>query len=345
MSETKIAKETESFFNRLGKVEKEAFMYLPDEVLEALAREDLTNLSINPNGKVFASTHGGDFEIKANCGLLGVIINEIAAANNEVVNEKQPYISTMFGGFRITAQIPPNVDRPSMNFRKPNARVIPMQKYVEEGRMQPYQYQFLKEQIQQEKNILVVGSTDSGKTTFANAVLNEMLHCIRPTDRVVILEDTDEIVCNMPNTLKMKTSVHVDMNDLLRLSLRESPKRILVGEVRGKEALDLLKAWNTGHPGGLTTTHANGCEEGLQRMIDNAMEAGVPAPYALVRYTINVVVFITKKSIPGDPSFRYIKEIATVDGYDRQTNQFKFKFLTEEDVPVFEPKTINKDKK
>jgi type IV secretion system protein VirB11 len=140
----------------------------------------------------------------------------------------------------------------------------------------------------------VCGGPGSGKTTFTNALISESVSC-DPSQRFIILEDTPELQCTAPNKVSLLTSESVSMTTLLRTAMRMRPDRILVGEVRGSEALDMLKAWNTGCPGGLCTVHANGCEEAVQRISDLAIEAGLShPPLSLIRHTIDVVVFVTK---------------------------------------------------
>jgi P-type conjugative transfer ATPase TrbB len=300
--------------------EQEIFTYLSDSYVDILSRDDLTDLFINEE-TVFAKTHTEQFEIEKMQGNLTVVINEMAHHNKTVVNQKEPILECMFAGFRVTATIFPVTKKPTIVFRKPNIHVIKLAQYVEKKQLTQKQYDYVIEAIGIHKNIVIVGSTGSGKTTFANAMIDKMTELSSPAERIVILEDTDEIQCKMRNKTKLFTSHNIDMDRLLKTSLRLNPERILVGEVRDKAALSMLKSWNTGHPGGITTIHANGCEEALQRLIDCAMEAGVPAPYSLVRHTINTIIFIkSKKTEKG--FFRYVEDIAEVVDFDRTKQKF-----------------------
>jgi type IV secretion system protein TrbB len=163
------------------------------------------------------------------------------------------------------------------------------------------------EAVQKKQNILIVGGTGSGKTTLANAVLNEISQTM---DRCIIIEDTLELQCTAPDTVFMRSRDHVPMNDLLKATMRLRPDRIIVGEVRGREALTLLKAWNTGHPGGIATVHANSARGGLTRL-EQLIEEAIPTPQkALISEAVNIIVFIERYR-----HSRRVKEIAEVTGF------------------------------
>jgi Flp pilus assembly CpaF family ATPase len=166
--------------------------------------------------------------------------------------------------------------------------------------------------IEQRKNILVAGSTGSGKTTFINAVLDE-LAWISPNDRVLIIEDTPELQCNVKNAVALLAVGRVSMLDCLRACMRLKPTRIVVGEVRGAEALSMLKAWNTGHPGGAASVHANDAHGALIRLESLVAEATAAPQQQLIAEAVNVVVFVD-----GEPSIRAgrkVREVAVVTGY------------------------------
>jgi type IV secretion system protein VirB11 len=163
--------------------------------------------------------------------------------------------------------------------------------------------------VVERKNILVAGGTSSGKTTLANALLAEVGHL---DERVILIEDTRELQCPAPDTVALRTrSGSVTMADLVRSTLRLRPDRIVVGEVRGKEALDMLKAWNTGHPGGITTVHANSALSALYRLEQLIQEAVVSVPRRLIAEAIDTIVFIA-----GRGRCRRIETIACLAGLD-----------------------------
>ena len=168
----------------------------------------------------------------------------------------------------------------------------------------------------QRKNILVVGGTDSGKTTFANALLKVIS---TTPDHVIIIEDTQELQCAADDVDYLRTKDGVkSLRDLTRDTLRMSPERIVIGEVRGAEALDLLKAWNTGHPGGVSTVHANSAEKGLVRIEQLVQEAGVIPSKEMIAEAINVIVFMSKVGTK-----RIVKEIMNVCGVNNGFYELK----------------------
>ena len=162
----------------------------------------------------------------------------------------------------------------------------------------------IQEAITARRNILVVGGTGSGKTTLTNAIIAEMV-ALTPEDRLVIMEDTAEIQCKADNAVILRTSIDISMQQLLRATMRLRPDRIIVGEVRGAEALALLKSWNTGHPGGIATLHANSADSGLVRLEQLIAESGIQADMkALIDEAVDLVIFIEKQG-----GKRVIKEI------------------------------------
>jgi type IV secretion system protein VirB11 len=160
------------------------------------------------------------------------------------------------------------------------------------------------------KNIVICGGPGSGKTTVTNALIAEAVS-LDDTQRFMVLEDLPELQCRASNTVSLLTSREVRMTDLVRTAMRMRPDRILVGEVRGAEALDLLKAWNTGCPGGLCTVHANGVSEAIQRLLDLSMEVGLSVPpKSLVAQTVDVIVFVERRGSQKG----FIKEVVHVEG-------------------------------
>ncbi|MET0254922.1 MAG: ATPase, T2SS/T4P/T4SS family, partial [Luteibacter sp.] len=184
--------------------------------------------------------------------------------------------------------------------------------YVAGGSMSPGHRQVLMDAIRRHRNILVIGGTGSGKTTLINAIIRERV-ALDERERVFIIEDTGEIQCAAENFVQYRTSFEVSMTQLLRTSLRMRPDRILVGEVRGPEALDLLMAWNTGHEGGAATLHANDARAGLSRLsMLISMHRDSPRPIEpLIGEAVHLLVHIART-----PSGRRVQEIVAVDGYE-----------------------------
>jgi type IV secretion system protein VirB11 len=161
-------------------------------------------------------------------------------------------------------------------------------------------------------NILVAGSTGSGKTTFVNTLLEAQTR-LTPHDRTVIIEDTPELNCKVANSISLLSSAHFSMLDCLLVSMRLIPKRITVGEVRGKTAEALVEAWNTGHPGGFATLHADNAELALVRLEALVAKATAAPRQDWIAQAVNLVVFI--ESDPALPAGRKVKEVCVVTGY------------------------------
>jgi type IV secretion system protein VirB11 len=224
-------------------------------------------------------------------------------ANNPIVSAELP------SGERFEGLLPPVALAPCFAIRKPAARVYRLADYVADHIMMPIQADALRKAVRDRRNILVAGGTSSGKTTLANALLAEMAGL---DERVILIEDTRELQCAAPDCVALRTRRGVvSMADLVRSTLRLRPDRIVVGEVRGSEALDMLKAWNTGHPGGIATVHANSARSALYRIEQLCQEGIVTVPRRLIAEAINLVVFIH-----GRGTGRRIETVAEVTGLD-----------------------------
>jgi type IV secretion system protein TrbB len=210
-------------------------------------------------------------------------------------------------GERFEGLLPPVVTAPTFAIRKPAVAVFDLVDYVDAGIMTAGQAAILRIAVAQRRNILVAGGTSTGKTTLTNALLAEVA---RTDDRVVLIEDTRELQCKAPNLVALRTKDGVaSLSDLVRSSLRLRPDRIPIGEVRGPEALDLLKAWGTGHPGGIGTIHAGSALGALRRLEQLIQEAVVTVPRALIAETINVIAVLA-----GRGSQRRLVDLAEVRG-------------------------------
>ncbi len=210
-------------------------------------------------------------------------------------------------GERFEGLLPPVVAAPTFAIRKPAVAVFTLQDYVTAGIMTADQAEILRRAVTDRRNILVAGGTSTGKTTLTNALLAEVS---KSADRVVLIEDTRELQCSAPNLVAMRTKDGVaTLSDLVRSSLRLRPDRIPIGEVRGAEALDLLKAWGTGHPGGIGTIHAGTAIGALRRLEQLIQEAVVTVPRALIAETIDLVALLS-----GRGASRRLAELARVEG-------------------------------
>ena len=208
-------------------------------------------------------------------------------------------------GERFEGLLPPVVAAPAFAIRKPAVAVFSLDDYVAARIMTPENAGALRRAVSLRKNILVAGGTSTGKTTLTNALLAEVA---KTSDRVVLIEDTRELQCKASNVVALRTRDGVvSLSDLVRSSLRLRPDRIPIGEVRGAEALDLLKAWGTGHPGGIGTIHAGSALGALRRLEQLIQEAVVTVPRALIAETVNVIAVLS-----GRGADRRLSELAHV---------------------------------
>jgi P-type conjugative transfer ATPase TrbB len=229
----------------------------------------------------------------------------------EVVTRDRPRVSATLPetGERFQGAFMPIVSSPAFAIRKRPEVVFTLSEYVDQGIMAEYQAAAIRAAATARQNILIVGGTGSGKTTLANAILAEPAFA---QDRVVLIEDTAELQCSAEDKIQMltkRTDPPVTMTDLVRDTLRLRPDRIIIGEVRDGSALDLLKAWNTGHPGGLATIHANSAMEGLTRLEDLMGEVTQRIPYRAIAQAINVIIYI-ERTAQG----RRVQEVSRVTG-------------------------------
>ena len=268
------------------------------------------------------------------------IIQTVATFSNTIANGKNPIITSELPkyGYRFEGSMPDISLIPSFNIRKPAGVVFTLDDYVESNIMTETQRKIISIAIERKMNILIGGGTGSGKTTLCNAILAEIS---KLGSRLIILEDTRELQCTAEDFEAFRTTDEVSMTRLLKTTLRRRPDRIIVGEVRDGAAYDLLKAWNTGHPGGVSTTHANSAQDTLERIASLAMETNgnsavppITVINKLIASTINIVVFIGRNSeiIDGKTIHgRKVKQVAYVNGYDALKEKFDFK-LDAEDI-------------
>lgn len=241
------------------------------------------------------------------------VIKTTAGYYGKEITRSNPVLESEFplDGSRFAAQLPPIVSAPTFALRKKAISIFSLSDYVATEVMTERQRQIIVDAIRAHRNILVIGGTGSGKTTLVNAIIREMVDS-DSKERVFIIEDTGEIQCAAENFVQYRTSYEVNMTQLLRTTLRMRPDRILVGEVRGPEALDLLMAWNTGHEGGAATIHANDARAGLARLsLLISMHRDAPkSTEALIGEAVHLLVHIVRT-----PGGRRVQEIAHVDGY------------------------------
>jgi P-type conjugative transfer ATPase TrbB len=286
---------------------------LGDNLCAALYDDEVVEIMLNPDGRLFIERLG---EGIAAAGELSpasaeLIIGAVAHALQSQVDADHPIVSgeLPIGGHRFEGLLPPVVAKPAFTIRRHSSLVVPLVDYVRSGAMSQNQADVICGAVGARRNIIISGGTGSGKTTLANAIIGEVARQT-PDDRLVILEDTAEIRCAATNAILLHTSDTVDMGRLLKSSMRLRPDRIVVGEVRDGAALTLLKAWNTGHPGGISTIHSNTARSALQRLEQLVAEASQQPMREVIGEAIDLVV-----SIERTPKGRKIRDLVHVEGF------------------------------
>lgn len=285
---------------------------LGPQIAEWLDDASIAEVMLNPDGRLWLDRLAGGLEdtgerMSAADGerIVRLVAHHVGAE----VHPGSPRVSAELPetGERFEGLLPPVVAAPTFAIRRPAVAVFTLGAYVEAGILSAADAQTLSEAVANRRNILVAGGTSTGKTTLVNALLAEVA---KTSDRVVLIEDTRELQCAAPNLVALRTKDGVcSLSDLVRSSLRLRPDRIPIGEVRGAEALDLLKAWGTGHPGGVGTIHAGSALGALRRLEQLIQEAVVTVPRALIAETIDIVAVLA-----GRGSERRLAELARVEG-------------------------------
>jgi type IV secretion system protein VirB11 len=282
------------------------------QIAAALTDPLVVEIMVNPDGALRLDRLGQgrvDTGARLEAAEAERIIRLVASHVRAEVHAAAPIVSAELpeGGERFEGLLPPVSAAPCFSIRKPAARIHRLIDYVSDGIMRAEIALALSMAVVERKNILVAGGTSSGKTTLANALLSEMATL---DERVIIIEDTRELQCAAPDTVALRTKPGiVGMTDLVRSTLRLRPDRIIVGEVRGPEALDMLKAWNTGHPGGIATVHANSARSALYRIEQLVAESVITVPRRLIAEAIDLIVFIS-----GRGTGRRVEAVSQVHG-------------------------------
>ena len=293
-------------------------------IAQALGDPAVIEVMVNPDGKLWVDRLGagrGNIGVRIHPSETERIIRLVASHVRAEVHADNPIVSAELpSGERFEGLLPPVALGPCFAIRKPATKILTIADYVRDRIMVPIQAEALRKAVRDRKNILVAGGTSSGKTTLTNALLAEIADC---DERVILIEDTRELQCAATDCVALRTRAGaVSMGALVRSTLRLRPDRIIVGEVRGAEALDMLKAWNTGHPGGIATVHANSARSALYRIEQLVQESVTIVPRRLIADAIDMVVFIA-----GRGSERRIETIAEVTGIDEH-GDYVFKPLS-----------------
>lgn len=295
----------------------------------ALEDPDVVEIMANPDGSVWVERRGvielagtiAPTMARIVIGLVADSLNLTATAATPIVEGELPGDGSRFEGL-----IPPVVAAPSFTIRKKAARVYTLDDYVDGGIMPESVHTALLEAINGRKNMLVIGGTGSGKTTLVNGVI-AAIAALCPDDRLVIIEDTAELRSQSSNTLLLRATPYVTIQMLVRATMRLRPDRILVGEVRDGTALDLLKAWNTGHPGGVATIHANSVRGGLRRLESLIGEASAMPMRDLIGEAVDLALFVRRAPDIG----RRITQAAWVHDFDAAAHTYSLEMIHNEE--------------
>ena len=320
MSETNRAVENEVWERRLRVLKT----CLGRSIMQYMHDDNVTEVMVNPDGRLWLDTFDKGVvptDVVMEPEDTKRIIYMVASISGQVIDLKvDPSLqanipaSRLFSNCRFQAELPPIVNAPSFNIRKHSKIVITLDDYVRQGAMTEMQRQVILDAIHGKKNIIAAGGTGSGKTTLLNAILAEISTL---GDRIVTIEDTKELKCTAENYVALSTTDTVDMDNLLRKTLRLSPNRIVVGEVRGKEALTLVDAWSTGHRGGCSTVHSDSAYDTLFRLEDLVSRVSVSSQQAGIARAIDVIVYIERRAVS-----RTIAEVLSIDGWDRERHDY-----------------------
>lgn len=305
---------------------------LGDQLCVALNDSTVVEIMLNPDGRLFIERLGHGV---AEAGVMTpaaaeVVIGSVAHALQSEADGERPIISgeLPIGGHRFEGLLPPIVSGPAFTIRRRASRLIPLDDYVTSKVMTEAQASAIRSAIDARMNIVISGGTGSGKTTLANAIIAEIVSAA-PDDRMVILEDTAEIQCAAENAVCLHTSDTIDMARPLKSTMRLRPDRIIVGEVRDGAALTLLKAWNTGHPGGVTTIHSNTAMSALRRLEQLTAEASQQPMQEVIGEAVDLVV-----SIERTGKGRRVREVIHIEGYRNNHYQTEHYAQIDEDSHV-----------
>jgi type IV secretion system protein VirB11 len=319
---------------------------LGDTILDLLQGDLVEDIVLNPDSAIWAKQMGSGFRRVGQMSSSQAVcaMNTIASMRGMVLNYEKPVLETELplDGSRFEGLLPPVVRHPIFAIRRRPKRIFTLDQYQQSGiitekadplnrlrrrenfadQLAGYSHvEVIRAAVAAKKNILTVGSTGSGKTTLTNAIL-DAIASVSPADRVISIEDTTELQCAVANYVDLRAVGTVTMLDCLRACMRLKPTRIVVGEVRGAEAHTMLKAWNTGHPGGAATVHANDALSGLIRLESLVAEATTAPQQQLIAEAIDLVVFIDEEA--SLPAGRKVREVALVTGYREDRYQLEY---------------------
>jgi len=295
---------------------------------------EISEIMINAGSRIFIEKSGELVPVPgitiSEQALLAAVKNIARRLGDDISEEKPILDSRLPDGSRVAAVLPPcSMNGITLTIRKFNTRHFTMADLIENGGLTAEGAQLLGDKVRDRQNILISGGTGTGKTTL----LNILADSIPDDERIVLIEDTAELNIRKSNLVRFETRREqagvpaVSIRDLLKASLRHRPDRIIVGEVRGGEAFDLLQALNSGHSGSLCTLHANSARQAIARFGNCVLQSGIELPYraimASIGNSVNLIVHIAR--IRGR---RAVSEMAAVEGFDNETNECRFTLLS-----------------
>src|SRR5579859_7230050 len=297
--------------------------------IEHLILDDsISEVMVNGHHRVFVEKAGFVEEVR---GLsigeksLMVAVKNIARRLGDDISESKPILdSRLPDGSRVAAVIPPcSIHGVTLTIRKFNSRHFTVEDLIRMGTLDSGLSVRLQGYVQNRQNILISGGTGTGKTTL----LNSLARFICDEDRILLIEDTSEIQLQKPNLVRFEARQAqpdlpaITIRDLLKASLRHRPDRIILGEIRGGEAFDLLQLLNTGHSGTLSTVHASSAAQALARFTSCVLQSGIELPYRAIKSTIadslNVLIQLERR-----PGKRFISEVIAIRGYNSEADHY-----------------------
>lgn len=304
----------------------ETLTYLFTDFQEYLNDSSVTEVMVNPDGAIWIKAFGkGEFFSNKYISkdLAENIIKNIAGMKKMICDEKKPLITIDVGNLRFSGCLPPVVENPSFTIRKSANRLITFDDYIKQGVMSPEEKKFIKNCIKDRFNIIFGGATGTGKTTMMNAALDEYSQL---NQRLVIIEDAKELKCAAKDVVFLRATDDggrnpegTSMAELVQFSLRYTPTRLIIGEVRKPDAASaMLEMWDTGHPGGCTSIHCNSAEDALYRLQSLLLQKTEVPQNDFIGRVVDIIIFLSAKG------GLHIEEIVKVNRWDSEKQKYDF---------------------